>query len=282
MAQLLGDREESDENHLRARPDGSPDSAPRSPNQPVAPPEPPPNPPRPVGGLQLDNLPSMAELLNESPRATIRASVVPRRAPSPLRSTRSGLPRPSSKLAAKKHGRRRSSLPKQVIVDGSNVCRFAYDRGFAFGGEASSLVPLLGLCLFFVGNRISFRCLFDASERFALARNARHAESLAVFNDLLRHAPRHFAEVTAGRSADDAILELATRLNCAVVSNDRFNKSADAHMQNHPWLTVAGDRLIRAQVSEDGTVVWPALGVRVAIDCDPRDLADELLANLVE
>ncbi len=239
-------------------------------------------PPESSAGLELSDMSSMEELLKGSPKSSPprpeRLAETEGAGKSEGRSTKHPHVRP--RRSAKTAGAIKNRLRK-VIIDGSNICRYEINCTSERNNEASALGLLLKLTLFLTEQKIQFRCLFDASERFALARNPQWPHSETVYGQLLRDAPGSFTEVPGGQSADGMILKLATRENCPVISNDRFNKSRDGHLEQYPWLQAPGQRLIRAQTEEEETVAWPQLGFAAAPGGDPRALTDKLLAELV-
>ncbi len=225
-------------------------------------------------GLTLSNMPTMDQLLKNGappPPATVRENDE-ERASGQNSSRHRKTDRPSS-------SRRAPSLPKQVVIDGSNICRFEADSSYTDCG-CSSLNLLLKLTIFLTLRQARFRCIFDASERFALARNARWPESAAVYQMLLRHAGDFFTEAPAGQSADELILRRADKDKCSIVSNDRFNKLHEGHMEKFPWLQAAEKRLIRVHLNKNGQACWPLLDFSASFEGNPRDLADELLKYL--
>lgn len=232
-------------------------------------------------GLELSDMSSMEDLLKGSPKCSLHSSE--RRAETD-RADKPG----SGSAKSSRTGRKRSSRTacsskdrlRKVIIDGSNICRYEINCASEGSNEVSALGLLLKLTLYLAEQEIRFRCVFDASERFALARNSQWPHSETVYGQLLRDAPGSFAEVPGGQSADGMILQLATRENCPVISNDRFNKSRDGHLEQYPWLQVADRRLIRAQTKKEGTVFWPQLGFTAAPGGDPRILAEKLLGDL--
>ncbi len=236
--------------------------------------------------LKLTNIPSMSELLGEDGGGVGAVRIPDQNAAADRSRVTAPWPRYARHKERAAGDRREYQIlkrpplprPRYVVIDGSNICRREAESEFDGGQEASSLTLLLRLALFLMDRRIGFRCLFDASERFVLARNGRWPQSSVVYGELLRFAADFFSEVPGGQSADDLILQIATRRSCPVISNDRFDKIRDAHAEQYPWLQVAQHRLLKAEVESEGWFRWPALGVRLATGGDPRPVADELLA----
>lgn len=236
---------------------------------------------RAAGGVQIDPMDSMETLLNRGSSSSLSNKNHEKEGRQQEVSS-VNKPVPLKKVSRKGGLSRRATinLPKKVVMDGSNICRMDTLFDHSTSSSISSLSPLLELALFLTEKGIFFRCFFDASERFALARNPRQPRGVAAYNYLLRSGRKFFVEVSAGSSADDILLREADILKCPVVSNDRFNKKADNHLDQHVWLTAAGHRLIRAEQSEEDTIFWPALGLRVTLDGDPETLADDLLSRI--
>ncbi len=224
----------------------------------------------------------MRELLDSSPRRPMKADA---NQTSRVMTTHvsdqnaTGESKAVSGQATRKQ-RRNRRLPARVIIDGSNVCRSISGGGAGEGGDVSSLSLLLKLTLFLVEHGVAFRCVFDASESYALGRNSQWPQGAAVYRTLLAYAHDCFSEVPAGQSADETILSLATELGCPVISNDRFDKSRDRHQDRFPWVSVACKRLIRSETDRHGMIFWPGLGLRARPGDNPQKLAEELLARL--
>ncbi len=173
-----------------------------------------------------------------------------------------------------KHGSRHASVrvPAHFIVDGSNVC-----RGYSGIPGRSSLAPLLTLVAELRKLKSTCQCIFDANERYVLGKNRDESGSDQVYESLLREFHGIFREVASASNADDTILALADRNDLAIISNDRFNKSADRHTDQYPWLMIGEKRLIQWNV-EDGRLNVPKLNLSVPMRLDLLAMIAELRA----
>jgi hypothetical protein len=160
------------------------------------------------------------------------------------------------------------------VLDGSNICR-SYDPE----RSPSSLAPLLTLIRELQKKGKTFKCVFDASERYALAKNRAEASAVYYYETIMNHFPHQFGEAPNGEDADNRILRLAEHENGAVISNDRFDKPGDDHERIYPWVMASvGNRMIRGSVEENRLIV-PALNINTALRTDLDEVIQEL--NLV-
>ena len=178
--------------------------------------------------------------------------------------------RESTRPVSRKASAKRCIAGCNFIIDGSNVC-----RSYMNLSGKSSLSPLMTLAYTLFKRQASCFCFFDASERYLLRRNAKELPGECVYERLLREFPKVFHEVSAGKNADDFILEMADRQGLAIISNDRFNKIEDRHLQLYPWLIVGNDRLIRGNV-QHGMLTVEALGICVRLRMNLSSLLEDL------
>lgn len=156
----------------------------------------------------------------------------------------------------------------RFVIDGSNVCR-SYD----VVENASNLAPLLTLCLALRRATATFHVVFDANERYLLARNRQAPAGPGCYERLLTRAPESFSEAPGATDADEYILRRAEREEAGVISNDRYRELG----RYFPWLT-ATDRTFRGDVDE-GTLAVPGLGLRCPLRHDLQAMVSELLTE---
>ena len=182
----------------------------------------------------------------------------------------------SAYTASKRKSSIQSLSNNRFVIDGSNVC-----RSYLNLEGSSSLKPLITLVHTLMRNNASCVCFFDASERYLLRGNIREGEGERTYERLLREFPGIFIEVQTGENADDSILELADRDGLSIISNDRFNKIEDRHLQLYPWLNVGNNRLIRGAVVNEILIV-ERLGLSIHLQNDLIEAVDSLrhLINL--
>ena len=177
---------------------------------------------------------------------------------------------PGQRPLSKKASANRHMSGCRFIIDGSNVCRSYMDLS-----GISTLSPLLTLAYTLFKRHATCFCFFDASERYLLRGNLDELEGERVYERMLREFPRIFYEVPAGENADDLILEMADRQGLGVISNDRFNKMEDQHLQLYPWLILGTDRLIRGNV-QNGMLNIEHLGIHIRLRKDLNPLLEDL------
>lgn len=142
------------------------------------------------------------------------------------------------------------------IIDGLNVARSYH------GDQIFRIETLVTLCITLREAGDTFLCVFDATAKY-VARETKDPVQSEIYNKLVTAYDRCFSEVTGGIQADDFILLRAEKINAKVISNDRFIKPDDNHVQLHPWV-LDPHRLIKGRVMGCRLTV-PGLAIDVPI-----------------
>lgn len=145
------------------------------------------------------------------------------------------------------------------VLDGLNIC-ISYHSPRQF-----RLETLLCLTAEILRRGARFECHFDASTRYRAAKLGSEDQREA-YESLLKHHSDLFAEAPAGESADDSILLRADLKSCPVISNDRFSKLTDRHLELYPWLASKGRRIPGREFQ--GELIVSSLGLVIPIEPD--------------
>jgi len=145
-----------------------------------------------------------------------------------------------------KKGEATGSRPQRIVIDGLNVCYWG-------DSETPDLSIVLDVASYLVEHGITFICYFDANTRYVIEEHQR-----VFYRNLLRgeHSDR-FVEVPGGATADEFILDEASRTGSAVLSNDRYRD----FRSRFPWLKDES-RLFKGLVVGDRIQI-PGLGINV-------------------
>jgi hypothetical protein len=140
------------------------------------------------------------------------------------------------------------SLPKSVIIDGSNIIRFK--DGGSVKGLATSVSALKE-------KGCHVRVFLDANILHVLEDNG-DVEGKTLLEKLLSESSDTIKMVPAGSVADEFILLCANRDGSHVLSNDRY----EPYVERYPWLKA---RRTHKFMFMDGRLMIPDFGIDVEV-----------------
>jgi hypothetical protein len=159
-----------------------------------------------------------------------------------------------------------SAEVKHLLLDGSNICRWA-------SRDKPDLRILLTLAVEAVHRKIPFLVFFDANMPHLLAECSDEL-SVAAYKRITEALPEVFVEVPGRTRADEFILPRAGGDGSHIISNDQYRDFAD----RYPWI-LAGERLIKGIVAGDRLSI-PKLDIDLQVLADALAAADVLVKTI--
>jgi hypothetical protein len=167
---------------------------------------------------------------------------------------------------------------KTFIIDAMNVC-----RGFSQNANCACMGYLLALVKEIADRKGTFLAIFDANAKYVFEEYS--ADDKKCFEFLRKHAGEKFSSVPGRSKADRYILDMASRNNYAVISNDQFRD----YKTDYPWVATEPDRLFRGSVFMDPggngkqkqrVISIPELAIYASIPTDLIASAESIIALL--